>query len=165
MSISEKIVTLPPIPTQAFTDAPSAVERLEQIYARNTAFLRERFEAYGRGDALGGRIRAWYPFVRVSTQTHARVDSRLAYGFVAGPGVYETTVTRPDLFRAYLIDQIRRLIENHGVPVEIGESAEPIPIHFAYRRDINIEATLSPGDKSSIMRSLRDHFDVPDIAT
>ena len=88
-------------------------------------------------------MRATYPFVRITTSTHARLDSRLSYGFVAGPGVHETTVTRPDLFRAYLTEQIRLLIENHGVPVEIGESSEPIPIHFAYRRDINIEAVLS----------------------
>ena len=79
----------------------------------------------------------------ITTATHARLDSRLSYGFVAGPGVYETTVTRPDLFRAYLTEQIKLLIENHGVPVEIGESSEPIPVHFAYRRDINIEALLS----------------------
>ena len=31
------------------------------------------------------------------------------------------------------------------MPVEIGESSEPIPIHFAYRRDINVEAGLSAG--------------------
>ena len=77
-------------------------------------------------------------------------NSRLSYGFVAGPGVYETTVTRPDLFRAYLTEQIKLLIENHGVPVEIGESSEPIPVHFAYRRDINIEALLSDGEKLRI---------------
>ena len=88
------------------------------------------------------RVRATYPFVRIMISTHARLDSRLSYGFVAGPGVHETTVTRPDLFRAYLTEQIRLLIENHGVPVEIGESSEPIPIHFAYRRDINVEAVL-----------------------
>ena len=45
------------------------------------------------------RVRATYPFVRVTTSTHARLDSRLSYGFVAGPGVYETSVTRPNLFR------------------------------------------------------------------
>jgi AMP nucleosidase len=163
MSISEKIVTLPPIPTQAFTDAPSAVERLEQIYARNTAFLRERFEAYGRGDALGGRIRACYPFVRISTQTHARVDSRLSYGFVAGPGVYQTTVTRPDLFRAYLTEQIGLLIKNHRVPIEVGESDEPIPIHFAYRRDINSAAGSAPRETAASERPLRDVFDAPDL--
>jgi AMP nucleosidase len=165
MNPAPATLTPPPIATEAFTDAAAAVARLEEIYERNTKFLRDRFEAYANGAPLKTRLRASYPFVRMTTSTHVRLDSRLAYGFVAGPGVYETTVTRPDLFRAYLIDQIRRLIENHGVPVEIGESAEPIPIHFAYRRDINIEATLSPGDKSSVMRSLRDHFDVPDIGT
>jgi AMP nucleosidase len=165
MSAAPATLSPPPIATEAFTDAAAAVTRLEEIYERNTQFLRDHFEAYVNGKPLATRLRAFYPFVRMTTSTHVRLDSRLAYGFVAGPGVYETTVTRPDLFRAYLIDQIRRLIENHGVPVEIGESAEPIPIHFAYRRDINIEATLSPGDKSSVVRSLRDHFDVPDIAT
>jgi len=134
------IQTPPPIATEAFTDARLAVARLEEIYERNTKFLRDHFEAYVNGAALTTRVRAFYPFVRVTTATHARLDSRLAYGFVAGPGVHETSVTRPDVFRTYLTEQIGLLIKNHGVPVEIGESGEPIPIHFAYRRDINIEA-------------------------
>src|SRR5262249_4685971 len=59
----------------------------------------------------------------------------------------------------------RLLMENHGVPVEVGESNEPIPIHFAYRRDINIEAALTNNDSSVAMRSLRDRFDTPDLST
>ena len=35
-----------------------------------------------------------------------KVDSRLSFGHVASPGTYATTVTRPDLFRNYLIQQI-----------------------------------------------------------
>jgi AMP nucleosidase len=50
------------------------------------------------------------------------------------------------------------------VPVEIGESNEPIPIHFAYRRDINIEAALTIADSSAFTRTLRDVFDTPDLA-
>ena len=165
MNSARAILTPPPIATEAFTDAAAAVARLDEIYQRNTQFLRDRFEAYVNGEPLSARVRANYPFVRLTTSTYVRLDSRLAYGFVARPGVYETTVTRPDLFRAYLTHQIRRLVENHGVPVEIGESKEAIPIHFAYRRDINIEATLTPGDKSGAVRSLRDYFDVPDLAT
>src|SRR5689334_1903620 len=130
------------IATEAFTDANAAVARLEEIYERNTQFLRDRFEAYADGGVFGARVRANYPFVRMTTSTHARVDSRLAYGFVARPGVHETSVTRPDLFRIYLTEQIRLLIENHGLPVEVGESCEPIPLHFAYRRDINLERAL-----------------------
>ena len=87
--------------TQAFTDATAAVGRLEEIYERNTHFLRDRFEAYVNGEPPPSHVRATYPFVRITTSTHVRLDSRLSYGFVAGPGTYETTVTRPDLFRAH----------------------------------------------------------------
>jgi len=153
------------ISTEAFTDAAAAVARLDEIYERNTRFLRDRFEAYANGEALTTPVRATYPFVRVTTSTHARLDSRLSYGFVARPGVHETTVTRPDLFRPYLTEQIGLLIENHSVPVEIGESSEPIPIHFSYRRDINIETVLSKGGKSMPDQPLRDVFDTPDLAT
>jgi AMP nucleosidase len=158
------IQTPPGVATEAFTDAVAAVSRLEEIYERNTEFLRDRFEAYAGGEVAGTRVRANYPFVRLTTSTHARIDSRLAYGFVARPGVHETSVTRPDLFRIYLTGQIRLLIENHGLPVEVGESNEPIPVHFAYRRDINIERTLAPDDSARVMRSLRDVFDAPDLA-
>ena len=145
--------------TEAFTDASAASDRLEQIYERNTSFLRDRFEAYVQGEPLKKRVRATYPFVRITTTTHSRVDSRLSYGFVSGPGVHETSITRPDLFRNYLREQIGLLIQNHGVPVEIGESEEPIPIHFAYRRNINLAASFPVREQP-----LRDLFDTPDLA-
>jgi AMP nucleosidase len=147
------------IDTEDFTEASAAVERLREIYERNTSFLRDHFEAYVRGEPLDSRVRATYPFVRIVTGTHSRLDSRLSYGFVSGPGVYETTVTRPDLFRAYLTEQIGLLIKNHGVPVAIGQSDEPIPIHFAYPRGINVATDLPGGD-----RPLADFFDTPDLA-
>src|SRR6478672_7208460 len=158
------VETPPPFATETFVDAGPAVARLEEIYERNTRFLRDRFEAYVNGGTLTSRVRACYPFVRMTTSTHARLDSRLAYGFVAGPGVHETSVTRPDIFRSYLTEQIELLVKNHDVPVEIGESNEPIPIHFAYRRDINIEAALTIADSSAFTRTLRDVFDTPDLA-
>src|SRR5690348_1736916 len=164
MSSAPTIQTPQHVATEAFTDAGAAVARLEEIYEHNTKFLRDRFEAYLNGEVLTTRARACYPFVRITTATHARLDSRLAYGFVAGPGVHETSVTRPDVFRTYLTEQIRLLIQNHGVPAEVGVSNEPIPIHFAYRRDINIEAALALSDKAAVTRSLRDVFDTPNLA-
>ncbi len=153
------------VPATTFSDAAEAVARLEEIYERNTAFLREQFEAYLQGRAPAARVRATYPFVRIATTTHTRLDSRLAYGFVAGPGVYETTITRPDLFRRYLVEQIGLLLQNHSVPVEIGESSEAIPVHFAYKRDINIETEVLRREGSSAERPLRDLFDAPDLAS
>src|SRR5688572_22626698 len=92
MPFAPESVSPEPAPTAAFTDAAKAVARLEEIYERNTTFLRGRFEAFLQGRPPAARARATYPFVRVTTTSHTRLDSRLAYGFVAGPGVYETTV-------------------------------------------------------------------------
>jgi AMP nucleosidase len=146
------------IGTVSFRDAAAAVGHLEEIYERNTRFLCDRFQEFANGETFTKRVRATYPFVRVTISAHALLDSRLSYGFVAGPGMHETTVTRPDLFRAYLIEQIRLLMENHGVQAEIGESSEPIPVHFAYRSD------LFGSGKREIEQPLRDVFDTPDLA-
>jgi AMP nucleosidase len=75
------------------------------------------------------------------------------------PGHYATTVTRPDLFEDYLLDQIGLILRNHGVPVTVGESDTPIPIHFAF-----LEGTHLPSAASKIVdQPLRDLFDVPDL--
>ena len=164
MSTSPTILSPKPIAPELFTDAAAAVAHLEEIYERNTEFLRNLFEAYGKSERIVARVRATYPFVRVTATSYAPLDSRLSYGFVAGPGVHETTVTRPSLFRAYLTEQIGLLIENHGVAVEIGESEESIPIHFAYRRDINIEAGVSMRNQVPPECPLSEVFDTPDLA-
>src|SRR5262245_38935070 len=142
MTMAPSILSPKRMATEAFMDASAASARLEQIYERNTTFLPDPLEPYVRDEPPKTRVRATYPFVRITTSTHARVDSRLSYGFVSGPGVHATSVTRPDLFRDYLAEQIGLLIQNHGVPVEVGESEEPIPVHFAYRRNINLAASF-----------------------
>ncbi len=164
MPHAPEAASLERLPAASFTGAAEAVARLEAIYERNTAFLRARFEDYLAGRPPAARTRATYPYVRIAIGTHTRLDSRLAYGFVAGPGVYETTITRPDLFRRYLLEQIGLLLANHGVPVEIGESDEAIPVHFAYKRDINIETEALRRDGGTALPPLRDLFDAPDLA-
>src|ERR1700684_3367284 len=96
-------------PTEDFVDPANAVARLSAIYEANTAFLRDAFARYRRNEPFFDRVRACYPFVRLQTEVNTRVDSRRSYGFVAGPGVYETTVTRPDLFGNYYREQLRLL--------------------------------------------------------
>jgi len=149
----------PPAAFEAFTDAEAAVARLEDIYERHTAFIRDQFAALLQNRHLRARVRATYPEIRVQTSSFAQIDTRLSYGHVAAPGVYSTTVTRPTLFRGYLIEQIKLLVRNHGLPVEIGPSAEPIPLHFAYQDGIYVEGEAA----DRIDRPLRDIFDVPDL--
>ena len=101
-----------------------------------------------------------YPEIRFTTTSHAKADSRLSFGHVAVPGTYATTITRPDLFRNYLIQQIGLLIANHDAAVVIGASATPIPLHFAVAGS---NATVP--QEGALDFPLRDVFDVPDLAT
>lgn len=146
---------------QAFTDADAAVDHLESLYATATGFLTDAFNRVAAGARTDARFRAFYPEIRFTTIRHDHIDSRLSFGYVSEPGTYATTVTRPDLFRYYLRQQIGLLLHNHGVPVSIGPSSTPIPLHFAMagRGDVQLP------ENGDMAVSLRDLFDVPDLAT
>lgn len=146
---------------QAFTDPAAAVDRLEALYEEATAFLARHFSASSTSGKPESRIRAFYPEIRITVTSHSKIDSRLAFGYVAAPGTYVTTVTRPDLFRNYLIQQLSLLIQNHNVPVVIGPSETPIPVHFAVAGN----PAVSVPQEGVLEFSLRDVFDVPDLAT
>jgi len=136
---------------------------VKAIYQGGLAHLRESMLRFVDGDELPGRVRACYPFVRVHTHTVARhtppANAGLSYGFVAGPGRYETTLTRPDLYARYYLDQFRLLLENHQVELEVGTSTQPIPIHFSFAENDHIEGTMSH-ERRALMR---DVFDLPDL--
>src|SRR5690606_36829185 len=155
----ESISTPEPFPRKSFTDPHEAVAALRTIYERNTAFLRDAFMKVAREGDSDRRYRAYYPEIGISTTSYAHIDTRLAYGHVAGPGTYTTTITRPDLFENYLADQIGLLLRNHGVPVTVAESETPIPLHFSFLEDTYVEAALA----ERVSRPLRDIFDVPDL--
>ncbi len=155
------IVTSPESIRRSFDNADEAVARLKTLYAEATRFLRQKLEQEVRGDSCQNRYRAFYPEVRISTRTHAHVDSRLSFGHISSPGEYATTITRPDLFENYLTQQIQLLIDNHGVPVSVGLSTTPIPVHFALHEDFKISRAAS----SESGAPLRDVFDVPELAT
>ena len=75
--------------TQTFTDAQAALDHASTLYEDAVKRLRKALQGFISGRQFHSRVRECYPCVRVSTQTVARADSRLTYGFVAGPGVYE----------------------------------------------------------------------------
>jgi AMP nucleosidase len=143
-----------------FDDPAAALAQVRAIYGGSIAHLRDALQRFVEGEDLAHRVRACYPFVRVRTATVARADTRLSYGFVSGPGTYETTLTRPDLFGAYYLEQFRLLLKNHGVSLEVGTSAQPIPVHFSFAENDHIEGSMSAERRLL----LRDLFDLPDLA-
>ena len=155
------ILTPPDQEAASFSDATKAVDHLAHLYDTATSFLRKAFSETASGDRPDHRYRAFYPEIRLKTTSFARVDSRLSFGHVAGPGTYSTTITQPELFRNYLTQQIALLIENHAQPVVIGPSETPIPVHFAVADD----SSITVPHEGVMAFPLRDIFDVPDLST
>lgn len=154
------LVTPAPCPPAEFKSADKAVEHLTRLYDEATSFLRRNLHKTVADGNTQNRYRAWYPEIRMATKSFGKVDSRLSFGHVPGPGEYSTTVTRPALFKHYLRQQIRLLVENHGVPVTIAPSSVPIPVHFAVLDDT---VTTNWGD--GLNSTLRNTFDVPDLSS
>ena len=149
---------LPPV---FYTDAAAALAQVQRLYQQSIEHLRAAMR-----DFVGGanfdktRVRACYPFVRLHTHSSSHQgSSRLSYGFVAGPGRFETTITRPDLYGNYLLAQFGLLLANHGGELEVGSSALPIPIHFSFAEHDHVEGQLS-AERRALMR---DVFDLPDL--
>lgn len=160
MDWSDLLLMPEPMSTMVTMDVDEAVDRLVEIYERNSGFIQTHFRQLLDNGVPQGRVRACYPFARLTTTRYTRPDSRSSYGFVAGPGTYQTTLSRPDLFRGYLIEQFGKLIDSHGVGIEIGESDSPIPLHFAFPEGMHVEGGLS----QRLDVQLREVFDVPDLA-
>ncbi|WP_334192270.1 AMP nucleosidase, partial [Pararhodobacter sp.] len=152
------ILIAPGAEPAAFSDARQAVSHLQALYDQATDFLADSFRTAIADGTPRARYRAFYPELRLTTSTYDQPDSRLAFGYVPEPGTYATTITRPDLFRNYLEQQIELLLKNHNQPVMVGFSDTPIPLHFAMagRDDVAMAGELS--------FTLRDIFDVPDLS-
>jgi len=147
-----------------FTDPAAALALAREIYYSSIQHLRGAMRRFVAGEDLPGHVRACYPFVRVQTHTVARLNpvesAHLSYGFVAGPGRFETTLTRPDLYCNYYLEQFTLLLQNHQVELEVGTSSQPIPVHFSFSENEHIEGNLSAARR----QLMRDEFDLPDLA-
>ncbi len=145
------------------TDADSALAQVQALYQTSLDHLRLAMREFVAGKHFEQRVRAFYPFVRIHTK-HGALQAgsdgaHLSYGFVAEPGRYETTLTRPDLFAAYYREQFRLLLQNHGGTLEVGVSHQPIPVHFSFADNDHVEGEMS-AERRQLMREV---FDLPDL--
>ena len=147
-----------------FTDAAAALAQVVRIYDSSIQHLRHSMQLFVAGDDSVGHARACYPLIRIHTHTVSRASvpdiARLSYGFVAGPGRFETTLTRPDLYHDYYLEQFSLLLQNHGVELEVGTSTQPIPVHFSFSEHDHVEGNMN-AERRMLMR---DRFDLPDLA-
>lgn len=117
-----------------FTNAHEAVDYLTELYIKSTSIIRQSFQTLlqGQEEKPQNPTNANYPFIGIKVERKdLNMDTRHAYGVVVEPGIYSSTVTRPDFYRAYYEEQISLLLERHNVPIYVGISNLPIPLPFA----------------------------------
>ncbi len=144
---------------QSFCSADDTLDAVKRIYNANTQILRDAFSDYCNGKKAGEKISAYYPYVKITTKLAKRADTRFSYGFAPRPGTYSTTITRPDIFDEYYHEQFRLLIKNHDIPIEVGLSDTPIPLHFALEEGFHLERDLTEDQ----VADLPEFFDVPNL--
>jgi AMP nucleosidase len=145
--------------TRKFHDAEKALARVQEIYVTNTEYLRHAFAEYTKG-AWAEKVSVCYPYVGITTVKGPAVDTRLSYGFVSRPGRYRTTLTRPDLYHDYYLEQLSLLLKNHpDVELEVGVSNTPIPLHFALGEMFHLESDLT----AQQLETLPEIFDRPNL--
>ena len=76
--MNDEITSPPAFAPKTYHEPAAAVDRLIEIYDRNTSFLRDSFRLYLAGDLPGNKHRAYYPEIRFRNDTYARVTSRLS---------------------------------------------------------------------------------------
>ena len=133
------------------TQAAGIVDRLETEYRQSVESLRTALKTFLAGgpppDPAVRRGGAYvYPELRL-TWPPGKPFPRIsrAYARIAAPGRYAVTVTRPELYRDYLIEQLSLLQEDFEVELEVGRSNQEIP--FPYVLDA---ADLAMADIGSV---------------
>ena len=143
--------------------AEAALDRLQALYDDAVANLRRAVKTFlDTGERADAQARAKglfsYPQLKISWfgERPANLETR-AYARLSRPGVYSTTVTRPDLFRAYLLEQLTLLQQDYGATFEVEPSEQEIP--FPYVLD-GSDVALDRSQTASIAR----YFPTTDLA-
>ena len=143
--------------------AQAALDRLETLYQQSVANLRAAVKTFlDTGERPSGEARAHglfaYPELRVSWFGDRPAHQAIrAYARLSRPGVYATTITRPELFRPYLTEQLRLLEQDYGATFEVRPSQQEIP--FPYVMD-GSDVVLDPSNTAAVAR----HFPTTDLA-
>ncbi len=143
---------------KAFDDPVAALEYLCDIYNQGKALLGEHFTKFAKGENDIDKPDARYPYLWIDVASVSPKGARnLSYGTAAEIGSYGTTITNPELYRSYLLEQIELLIANHNTPVWVGISNRQIPLTFALE-------TLTMDLKQEQVSDLGMSFHLPKLA-
>jgi AMP nucleosidase len=145
------------------TNAADIVDRLETEYRQSVESLStalKTFLAGGPAPDPSARLAGAYVYPELRlTWPPGKPFPRIsrAYARIAAPGRYAITVTRPELYRDYLIEQLSLLQEDFEVELDVGRSTQEIP--FPYVLD---PADIAKADVSSV--EIGQYFPTTELA-
>ncbi|MEJ2124319.1 MAG: AMP nucleosidase, partial [Alphaproteobacteria bacterium] len=116
-----------------------AVNQLEDLYTGATRALAEAMDTFittGEPPARKTRALFRYPLLRITHRdmTNPRLTHNRAFGKLEHPGVYETTITNPEAFRSYLLEQLELLMREYDIEIEVEISDQEIPFPYVIER-------------------------------
>ena len=139
------------------------VDKLAAIHADATEALRSALRAYletGTPPDAGARALGdfAYPELRLTYAGGGAPRMIRAYARLTVSGQYAATITHPELFRDYLIDQLDLLMADYDVTVEVGRSEVEIPYPYVLdgADDLRLDAAAA--------RDLARHFPTTELA-
>ena len=118
-------------------NAHAIVDQLASIYDESVDNLRQALARYVEDqtppDAHSRKKGAFaYPELRVDyAGSLPRPALARAFARLNQAGVYATSIARPELFRAYLVEQLDHLVRDYGATVSVGRSTSEIPYAYA----------------------------------
>ncbi len=138
----------------------AAVDRLTHLYSEAVSEVAARFHDYAAGKLTIGAAAAataTYPYLCVEVPAERAIQTgNLALGRIAATSVHGATMTRPDLFRSYLTEQLNSVMERFAARVFVGRSRTSIPLSFAIS---HAEAPLTPAQRDE----LQYYFHTPNL--
>ena len=148
--------------TETMTPA-AALDRLEALYNQSVANLRKAVRDFlETGERADPEARARglfaYPSLKISWFGDRPINLPIrSFARMSRQGIYSTTITRPDLFRPYLTEQLTLLQQDYDVTFEVEPSDQEIP--FPYVLD-GSDVVLNPSQTAAIAR----YFPTTDLA-
>ncbi|GAA0378173.1 AMP nucleosidase [Brevundimonas terrae] len=114
----------------------AVIDRLETLYNQSVANLRDAVKVFlETGERADAEARAnglfSYPKLTISWfgDKPQNLETR-AFGRLSRPGIYTTTITRPDLFSNYLLEQLTLLADEYDATFVVGPSDQEIPFPY-----------------------------------
>ena len=125
--------------------AEQAVDRLAALHESATSALSQALKRYLKDRTepdADERALFRYPELRLTYQHNGEVPATTrAYAKVQLPGTYSVTVTHPSAFRGYLLEQLRPLMQDFAVTVEVGVSEQNIPYPYVVEQGDELAGT------------------------